>query len=69
MALFANKSFEVQKSARNSEVEALKFNSCGVDLTNIQTLTNEGMQAMKIKHATFKAAYMVKEDNQVVKLD
>ena len=53
----------MQKSARNSEVGALKFNSRGVDLTNIQTLTNEGMQPLKIKHATFKAAYMAKEDN------
>ena len=53
----------MQKSARNSEVEALKFNSFEVVLTNIQVLTNEGMQPLKIKHATFKAAYMVKEDN------
>jgi len=53
----------VQKSARNSEVKALKFNSCGVNLTNIQTSTNEGMQPLKIKHATFKAAYIAKEDN------
>ena len=52
-----------RKSARNSEVEALKFNSCGVILTNIQTSTNEGMQPLKIKHATFKAAYIAKEDN------
>ena len=53
----------MQKSARNSEVKALKFNSCGVDLTNIQTLTNEGMRPLKRKHATFKAAYIAKEDN------
>ena len=53
----------MQKSARNSEVEALKFNSSRADLTNIQTLRNKDMQPLKIKHATFKAAYMVKEDN------
>ena len=53
----------MQKSARNSEVEALDFNNLGVFLTNIQTLKNEGMQPLKIKHATFKAAYMAKEDN------
>ena len=53
----------MQKSAHNSEVGALKFNNFGVVLTNIQALTNEGMQPLKIKHATFKAAYMAKEDN------
>ncbi|PDP67325.1 hypothetical protein CLI70_11785 [Prevotella intermedia] len=42
----------MQKSARNSEVEALDFNNLGAVLTNIQTLTNKGMQPLKIKHAT-----------------
>ncbi|AFJ08129.1 hypothetical protein PIN17_A0283 [Prevotella intermedia 17] len=53
----------MQKSTRNSEVEALNFNNPGVVLTNIQTLRNKGMQPLKIKHATLKAAYMAKEDN------
>ena len=53
----------MQKSARNSEVVALKFNSFGAVLTNIQTLGSKGMQPLKIKHATLKAAYMAKEDN------
>ncbi|GAB6977124.1 hypothetical protein JCM15124A_20310 [Prevotella falsenii] len=53
----------MQKSARNFEVKALEINTIGVVLTNIQILKNSLMQPPKIKHATFKVAYLLKEDN------